>query len=143
MVKIEALASKIQANPILVNSDYAELKDDLLLAIEVLSEPTKSKLLEKYAVLLPKEVATSIEISTNQIQAEDGDKGQVKATVSPSKASQAVTYQSSNTDVITIDGSGNWKAIGAGEAIITVTSASNPGLTKKNYSSNHETNHTE
>ncbi|PNP92137.1 hypothetical protein BMT55_09205 [Listeria newyorkensis] len=130
VARIHTLAEMIQANPLIVNNDYAEVKDDLLLAIDVLSEPMKTTLLDRYVTLLPKEAATSIETSVNQIQAGDQDSGQVIATISPSKANQAVTYQSSDSEVITVDASGNWTAKGAGEAVITVTSVSNPELVK-------------
>lgn len=129
-VKIDALASKIQGDPILVNSEYVELKDDLLLAIETLTEPLKGTLLDKYEALLPKEAATSIEVDTNQVQAKNGATGHVTTTISPSRANQAAVYHSSNTDVITVDALGNWKAVGDGEAVITVTSVDNPSLVK-------------
>lgn len=130
VAKIDSAAAVIQANPILVNNDYAEVKDDLLLAINVLSEPMKGVLLDKYAALLPKETATSMTVNTTQIQDDSEATGHITTTISPARANKAVAYHSSNTDVITVDASGNWKATGDGEAIITVTSVDNPSLIK-------------
>ena len=48
----------------------------------------------------------------------------VTPVISPSNATnKAVTWKSSNTKVATVDGKGNVKAIGAGSATITVTTA--------------------
>ena len=51
-----------------------------------------------------------------------GSTGQLKATISPSNATnQNVTWSSGNTSVATVDASGNVKAIQAGTTTITVT----------------------
>ncbi|MCQ2959276.1 MAG: Ig-like domain-containing protein [Bacteroidales bacterium] len=43
-------------------------------------------------------------------------------TIAPDDAPQTVSWESSNTSVVTVDAKGNVKAVGAGSAVITVTS---------------------
>lgn len=53
----------------------------------------------------------------------EGENGSLQATVLPENATEKrMKYQSSNTNVVTVDEKGNFKAIGVGSAVITVTS---------------------
>ncbi|EUJ23009.1 hypothetical protein PGRAN_09998 [Listeria grandensis FSL F6-0971] len=62
ITKINEEAAKIQANTSIANAANSEMKDDVWLAIQQLSEPTKTQLLEKYAELIPEiEVAEEME----------------------------------------------------------------------------------
>lgn len=65
---------------------------------------------------------TDITLSTDTITAVEEATGKVTATVVPDNATtKGVNFKSNNTDVITIDGEGNWNAVGAGTTTITVT----------------------
>ena len=68
---------------------------------------------------------TSIRLDKNSISLTEGDSYQLKATVSPSNATnKTVTWSSSNSSVTTVDNNGNVKAIKAGNATITAKSGS-------------------
>lgn len=64
----------------------------------------------------------SVTISTLSMYMAVGDSGQLKATVSPSSAvNKNVTWSSSNSNVAAVDANGMVTAVGAGTAVITVT----------------------
>ena len=65
---------------------------------------------------------TSVKLNKTSTTIEKGKIEKLTATVSPSNATnKAVTWTSSNTNVATVDASGNVKAIATGSATITVT----------------------
>ena len=51
--------------------------------------------------------------------------------VKPKNSSKKVTYESSDPEVVKVNSSGTVKAVTQGEAIITVTSASNENVFKE------------
>lgn len=54
----------------------------------------------------------------------EGESGSLNAKVQPENASdKRLNYRSSNTNVVMVDEQGNFKAVGVGSAVITVTSA--------------------
>lgn len=53
----------------------------------------------------------------------------IAATVLPAGASQGVTYQSSDTDVVTVSLTGDVLPVGAGVATVTARAVSNPAIT--------------
>ena len=64
----------------------------------------------------------SVSLNQTSMNLTAGSTGQLKATISPSNATnQNVTWSSGNTSVATVDASGNVKAIQAGTTTITVT----------------------
>ena len=64
----------------------------------------------------------SVSLNQTSMNLTVGSTGQLKATISPSNATnQNVTWSSGNTSVATVDASGNVKAIQAGTTTITVT----------------------
>ena len=64
--------------------------------------------------------ASSVEITTGNVEVVLGDSKKLKATVAPSNASdKTVTWTSSDKDVVMIDSEGEIKALGIGEASIT------------------------
>ena len=68
---------------------------------------------------------TSISLDKNTISLTEGDSYQLKATVSPSNATnRTVTWSSSNTSVATVSNNGNVMALKAGNATITAKSGS-------------------
>ncbi|MBC1501737.1 hypothetical protein HB943_14105 [Listeria weihenstephanensis] len=73
---------------------------------------------------------TTLNINTTSINAQRGAVGQITTSILPSIATQTVTYTSSNPGIITVDANGNWTAIAAGSASITVKSTMNPELEK-------------
>lgn len=65
----------------------------------------------------------SVKLSYNSKTLHVGDTLTISATVSPLSASQKVTWQSSNTSVLTVNSSGRVKALKQGSAKITATAA--------------------
>lgn len=65
----------------------------------------------------------SVKLSYNSKTLHVGDTLTISATVNPSSASQKVTWQSSNTSVLTVNSSGRVKALKQGSAKITATAA--------------------
>ncbi len=66
---------------------------------------------------------TGIELNKQQIEMNIGDSFELIATILPDNATNKnVTWNSSNTDVVTVDASGKIKALAKGSAIITVSS---------------------
>lgn len=64
---------------------------------------------------------SSVEIDTGDIETLIGESKKLKATVSPSNATdKTITWTSSNKDVVMADSEGEIIALGVGEAIITV-----------------------
>ena len=60
---------------------------------------------------------------------EKGATGQLGVTVEPSNATDSsVTWASDNTDAVTVDGSGNYSAVGVGSAKITATANDGSGV---------------
>ncbi|MBC1473745.1 enhancing factor [Listeria grandensis] len=57
ITKIKEATSKIEANSLLKNAVNSEVRDDIWVAIQLLSEPAKTQLLEEYADLFPEMVA--------------------------------------------------------------------------------------
>ena len=64
---------------------------------------------------------TGVTLSETTLALVNGNSGTLTATVEPSEASQSVTWASSDTNVATVDESGNVTAVGAGTATITAT----------------------
>ncbi len=71
--------------------------------------------------IVPTNVSTNPTSIIATINNASKNSGKITATVSPSGASQSVTYTSSNPGVITVDSSGNWVATGVGTATITAS----------------------
>ena len=64
---------------------------------------------------------TGVTLSKDTLELVNGNSGKLTATVEPPEASQSVTWASSDTNVATVDESGNVTAVGAGTATITAT----------------------
>ena len=64
---------------------------------------------------------TSVTLSETTLALVNGNSRTLTATVQPDTASQSVTWASSDTNVATVDESGNVTAVGAGTATITAT----------------------
>ncbi|MDE7186966.1 MAG: Ig-like domain-containing protein, partial [Lachnospiraceae bacterium] len=62
----------------------------------------------------------SIALDRSSLSLKPGESAALKVSVSGSSATPSVTWKSSMPDVATVDGSGNVKAVGAGDATITV-----------------------
>ncbi|MBC1473347.1 hypothetical protein HB852_01770 [Listeria grandensis] len=75
-------------------------------------------------------VPTSLNVDTSAINAARGTTGKITATMSPAATNQALTYASSNANIITVNATGDWEAKATGTATITVTSTANASLTK-------------
>ncbi|EUJ22444.1 hypothetical protein PGRAN_13213, partial [Listeria grandensis FSL F6-0971] len=75
-------------------------------------------------------VPTSLTVDTSAINAARGTTGKITASITPAAADQALTYTSSNSNIITVDASGSWQAKATGTATITVTPNANTGLAK-------------
>ena len=72
----------------------------------------------------------SIELNKNILYMESGNTYQLRATISPSKASQAVSWTSSNPTDVSVDSNGLVTALVLeGESIVTATSTDKPELT--------------
>ena len=69
-----------------------------------------------------KKIDTSINVDSSSLELEIGDNSSIVATLTPADAGN-VTFTSSNSSVVTVDAKGNVKAVGAGEANITVSFA--------------------
>ncbi len=67
--------------------------------------------------------ATGVSLNKTTLSLAVGAQETLTATVTPSGASQSVTWKSSNTKIATVDDNGNVKAIADGTATITVTTA--------------------
>ncbi|MBC2037653.1 putative mucin/carbohydrate-binding domain-containing protein [Listeria booriae] len=67
--KIKEVASKIEANPVLAKAQNSETRDDVWVAIQLLAEPTKTQMLEKYADLFPELVTMEVPSTTISITA--------------------------------------------------------------------------
>lgn len=65
----------------------------------------------------------NVSLDRNSLNLEVGDTGALSATVTPGNATKKVlVWRSSNTGVAEVDSNGNVKAVGAGDAVITVSS---------------------
>ncbi|MBC2193914.1 putative mucin/carbohydrate-binding domain-containing protein [Listeria booriae] len=67
--KIKEAASKIEANPVLAKAQNSETRDDVWVAIQLLAEPTKTQMLERYADLFPELVTMEVPSTTISITA--------------------------------------------------------------------------
>ncbi|MBC1357869.1 putative mucin/carbohydrate-binding domain-containing protein [Listeria booriae] len=67
--KINKVASKIEANPVLAKAQNSETRDDVWVAIQLLAEPTKTQMLERYADLFPELVTMEVPSTTISITA--------------------------------------------------------------------------
>ncbi len=67
--------------------------------------------------------ATGVTLDKTTLALTVGGESTLKATVAPTGASQSVTWKSSDTSVATVDTAGTVKAVKAGTATITVTTA--------------------
>ncbi|MBC2116490.1 putative mucin/carbohydrate-binding domain-containing protein [Listeria booriae] len=67
--KIKEVASKIEANPALAKAQNSETRDDVWVAIQLLAEPTKTQMLERYADLFPELVTMEVPSTTISITA--------------------------------------------------------------------------
>lgn len=131
--KIDDAAKQIRSNPNMMASDSSPLKDDVLLAIQALPEPARANAMVTYKDVLPKDLSqpkpTSME-APSAVNAVVTGTGTFSITVLPVAADQGVTFESSNKNVVTVDASGAWRAIGKGDAVITVTSKADSSITK-------------
>ncbi|MBA3927826.1 putative mucin/carbohydrate-binding domain-containing protein [Listeria rustica] len=71
IVKIKEAVAKVEANPLLLNAPNSEVKDDIWIAIQLLSEPAKSQMLEKYSNLFPALAAMEEPLTSVSITAPD------------------------------------------------------------------------
>ncbi|MBC1573305.1 enhancing factor [Listeria booriae] len=67
--KIKKVASKIEASPALAKAQNSETRDDVWVAIQLLAEPTKTQMLERYADLFPELVTMEVPSTTISITA--------------------------------------------------------------------------
>lgn len=67
--------------------------------------------------------ATSVSVSPSSVILTEGQSKYLTATVYPSNASQSVSWSSSNSNVVSVTGSGKITAIKAGSATITATTS--------------------
>ncbi|MBC2004877.1 enhancing factor [Listeria booriae] len=67
--KINKVATKIEANPVLAKAQNSETRDDVWVAIQLLAEPTKTQMLERYADLFPELVTMEVPSTTISITA--------------------------------------------------------------------------
>lgn len=65
-------------------------------------------------------LADSVSLDKTELELETGDTAKLTATLSPSDATDKITWKSSNDSVATVD-NGTVTAVGAGTAVITVT----------------------
>lgn len=77
----------------------------------------------------PDPTPDAVTVSPALIQGGVGDTGNITAAVVPSSMapSYPVTFSSSDTDIITVDGSGNWQITGSGNAYITASISTGMG----------------
>ena len=74
-------------------------------------------------------VVKSISVDKTSITLQHGQTGKINASVSPSNVPDtSMTFASSNNNVVTSDGQGNLKAVGPGDATITVISNFTPDV---------------
>lgn len=133
MAKIDDAAKQIRNNPTMFASEYSTLKDDVLLAIQNLPESERAEAMVSYEDVLPKSSRQQKPVSIDvlaELHAETTETGKLSVSVLPAAADQDVSFESSNKNVVTVDASGNWKAVGKGEAVITVTSKADSHITK-------------
>ncbi|CUB58655.1 Bacterial Ig-like domain (group 2) [Bacillus subtilis] len=65
-----------------------------------------------------------ITLEKNTIDATEGEEGTIKASVQPEKATnKALTYESKDPNIVTVDENGKWKAVKEGTTTITVGAA--------------------
>ncbi|MBO4250750.1 MAG: Ig-like domain-containing protein [Paludibacteraceae bacterium] len=85
---------------------------------------TKSKYEVNYYVVAPEHPVTGVTLNETTMEMETGDEDILVASVAPDNATNsAVTWKSDNTAAVTVDASGNIKAVGEGTATVTVTTA--------------------
>lgn len=73
--------------------------------------------------------ADGITVDREEITLTEGETDKITASVTPDDATEkGVTYESSDESVVKVDENGNITAVGAGEAVITVTAKGNPSL---------------
>ncbi|OLR27680.1 hypothetical protein BLD50_00345 [Bacillus cereus] len=66
----------------------------------------------------------SIKVEPSKIDTTEGENGTLKASVQPENATnKTLTYTSKDSNIVTIDKDGNWKALKAGVTTITVVAA--------------------
>ena len=101
------------------NTDYA--KGTYTVAFE--NENGESDRVDVPAFKTKEIRVTSVTVAPETIELNVGDTANVTATVAPSTATyKAVSYASSNTDVVTVDDNGQITAVASGTANITVES---------------------
>ncbi len=89
----------------------------------------EGKKLKASVTVLVNRPVTQISLNNTEKQLFVGKRTTLRATVSPSSASnKSVTYASSNEGVATVDKRGSVKAIAPGTCVITALSASNPEI---------------
>lgn len=72
---------------------------------------------------------SSIALEVERMSLFDGDRPRIAATVLPQNAShKQLEWRSSDTSVCTVDASGQVEAVGAGTAVVTVSSVSTPSV---------------
>ncbi|EMS72740.1 polysaccharide lyase family 8 super-sandwich domain-containing protein [Ruminiclostridium cellobioparum] len=99
---------------------YNKLNDDQKALVDNYEVLTAAE--TQYEQLLETERVTGVKLNTLSMYMAVGDSGQLTATVSPSSAvNKNVTWSSSNSNVAAVDANGMVTAVGAGTAVITVT----------------------
>lgn len=73
-------------------------------------------------------LATSIELSSTSLTLKAGEKSVLTASIAPKLASQGMTWTSSNTAIVSVDGNGNITAIARGEANVSATTTDGTDL---------------
>ena len=71
---------------------------------------------------------TTLTLNKTSLNLETGGTDKLIATVNSDATNKNVTWESSNPKLVTVDANGRVLAYGAGTAVITVTSASNPSI---------------
>ena len=72
--------------------------------------------------------ATNITVSPSSLELAKDQQSQLKASLTPTNATDAITWSSSNTSVATVNQNGKVTAVSAGNATITATSSSNSSV---------------
>ncbi len=99
---------------------YNKLNDDQKALVDNYEVLTAAE--TQYEQLLETEKVNGVKLNTLSMYMAIGDSGQLTATISPSTAvNKNVTWSSSNSNVAEVDANGMVTAVGAGTAVITVT----------------------
>ncbi|MBQ7491369.1 MAG: Ig-like domain-containing protein [Clostridia bacterium] len=118
----------VNEEPIPAGEDIAEvvfrLKENVSTAVTVTTEERNDEHPENEVetVEFSFTPVTGVTVEPEELEMKVGDEEQLTVTIEPEGATnQVVTWESSNEDAVTVDENGKVKAVGAGEAVITVT----------------------